>query len=99
VFLSHDPEENYVYVVQKVTSLNKKNMSSALRLLCNHLIAERRQSYRPKMLGYSKTNNPCMFVFNDEFFYLSNLFFIFLIIFILFKIIYEIIYFFNLTIL
>ena len=79
-------------MVQKVTSLNKKNMSSALRLLCNHLIAERRQSYRPKMLGYrieelviedflSKTNNPCMFLI------------------ILFKIIYEIIYFFNLTIL
>ncbi|KAL9383074.1 hypothetical protein Peur_023397 [Populus x canadensis] len=52
-------------------------MSSALRLLCNHLIAERRQSYRPKMLGYrieelviedflSKTNKP-LHVSKDEF--------------------------------
>jgi len=52
-------------------------MSSALRILCNHLIAERRQSYRPKMLGYrieelviedflSKTNKP-LHVSKDEF--------------------------------
>ena len=40
-----------------------------------------------------------MHVLKDEFFYLLNLFFIFLIIFMLFKIIYKIIYFFNLTIL